>query len=62
MAVLLLAYIAFALLASAITILFIGMVIASAIVVIVIIIIKAVILIVFTVYIEGFRRLLRFIG
>ena len=53
MAVLLLVYIAFALLASVITIPFIKIVVTSIIVVI---------LIVFTVYIKGFRRLLRFIS
>ena len=63
MAVLLLVYIAFALLASIITIPFIRTVVASAIVVIIIItIIKAVILIVFMVCIKGFGRSLRFIG
>ena len=62
MAVLFLVYIIFALPASAITILFIRTVIASAIVVVIIAIIKAVVLMVFTVYIKGFRWLLRFMG
>ena len=62
MAVLLLVYIAFALLASIIAIPSIRTVITFTIAVIIIAMIKAVVLMVFAVYIKGFGRLLRFIG